>query len=47
MNFQMIKLIMNKIVNNFLLAVDKFMAEIHFKQPRFTYSFCGLFTKYK
>ena len=43
----MIKLIMNKTVNNFLLAVDKVMAEIHLKQPRFTYSSCGLFTKHK
>ena len=36
---------MNKIVNKFLLAGDKFMPEIHLKQPRFTYSACGPFTK--
>ena len=36
---------MNKIVHKFLLAGDKFMPEIHLKQPRFTYSACGPFTK--
>ena len=29
---------MNEIVNNFLLAGDKFMPEMHLKQPGFTYS---------
>ena len=29
---------MNEIVNNFLLAGDKFMTEVHLKQPGFTYS---------
>ena len=38
---------MNEIVNNFLLAVDKFMPEMHLKQPGFTYSACGPFTKNK
>ena len=38
---------MNYIVNIFLLAGDKFMPEIHFKRPRFTYSACGSFTKNK
>ena len=38
---------MNKIVNKFLLAGDKFMPEIHLKQPGFTCSACGLFTKNK
>ena len=38
---------MNKIVNKFLLIGDKFMPEIHLKQPGFTYSACGLFTKNK
>ena len=32
---------MNEIVNKFLLAVDKFMLELHLKQPGFTYSACG------
>ena len=38
---------MNKIVNKFLLAQDKFMPEMHLKQPGFTYSSCGPFTKNK
>ena len=36
---------MNKIINKFLLAGDKFMPEMHLKQPGFTYSACGPFTK--
>ena len=38
---------MNEIVNNFLLAGDKFMPEMYVKQPGFTYSACGPFTKNK
>ena len=38
---------MKEIVNIFLLAGDKFMPEMHLKQPRFTYSACGPFTKNK
>ena len=38
---------MNEIVNKFLLASDKFMPEMHLKQPGFTYSACGSFTKNK
>ena len=38
---------MNEIVNKFLLAGDKFMPEMHLKQPGFTYSACGSFTKNK
>ena len=38
---------MNKIVNKFLLVGDKFMPEMHLKEPRFTYSVCGPFTKNK
>ena len=38
---------MNKIVNKFLLAGDKFMPEINLRQPGFTYSACRLFTKNK
>ena len=38
---------MNEIVNEFLLVGDKFMPEMHLKQPRFTYSARGLFTKNK
>ena len=36
---------MNEIINKFLLAGDKFMPQIHLKQPGFTYSACGSFTK--
>ena len=36
---------MNEIINKFLLAGDKFMSEMHLKQPGFTYSACGPFTK--
>ena len=38
---------MNKIVKKILLAGDKFMPEMHLKQPGFTYSACGPFTKNK
>ena len=38
---------MNKIINKFLLAGDKFMPEMHLRQPGFTYSACGPFTKHK
>ena len=38
---------MNEIVNKFVLAEDKFMPEMHLKQPGFTYSTCGTFTKNK
>ena len=36
---------MNDIVKQNLLAGDKFMLEMHLRQPRFTYSACGSFTK--
>ena len=36
---------MNELANTFLLAGNKFMPEIHLKQPGFTYSACGPFTK--
>ena len=38
---------MNEIVNKFLLAGDKFMPAMHLRQPGFTYSACGPFTKNK
>ena len=34
-------------MNKFLLAGDKFIPEMHLKQPGFTYSACGPFTKNK
>ena len=38
---------MNEIINKFLLPGDKFMPEMHLRQPTFTYSACGPFTKNK
>ena len=38
---------MSEIVNKYLLAGDKFMPEMHFKQPKFTYSVYWPFTKSK
>ena len=38
---------MNNIINNFLLGGDKFMLKMHLRQPQFTYSVCGPFTKHK
>ena len=38
---------MNEIVNKFLLVGDKFMPEMHLKQPGFTYSTCGPLKKNK
>ena len=38
---------MNEIVNRFLLAGDKFMPEMHLRQPQFVYSTCEPFTKNK
>ena len=38
---------MNEIVNKLLLARDKFIPEMHLKQPEFDYSACGPFTKSK
>ena len=35
---------MNEMVNRFLLAGDKFMPEMHLKQPGFTFNTCGPFT---
>ena len=32
-------------MNTFLLAGDKFMSEMHLRQPGFTYSNCGPFNK--
>ena len=36
---------MYEIINNFLLAEDKFMPEMHLRQPGLTYRACGLFAK--
>ena len=36
---------MNKVVDKLLKIGDKFMPEMHLRQPGFTYSACGPFTK--
>ena len=36
---------MNNVMNKFLLVGDKFIPEMHLKQPGFTYSACGPFTR--
>ena len=38
---------MNETVNKFLLAGSKFIPEMHLRQPEFTYSAFGPFTKNK
>ena len=38
---------MNNIINRSSLAGDKFMPEMHLRQPQFSYSACGPFTKHK
>ena len=38
---------MNAIVNKFLLTWDKFLPEMYLRQPGFTYSACGPFTKHR
>ena len=38
---------MNEIVNKFVLAGDRFMPEMHLKQPGFTCSACGPLKKNK
>ena len=38
---------MNDIINKFLLTGDKFMPEMHLRQPGFVHSACGPFTKHK
>ena len=37
---------MNEIVKKSLLTGDKFVSELHIRQPGFTYSACGPFTKH-
>ena len=38
---------MNDIISKFILTGDKFMPEMHLRQPQFTYCACGSFTKNK
>ena len=37
----------SNVINKLLLAGDKFMPEIHLRQPQFTNSACGPFTKHE
>ena len=47
MNAIPLRMKMNEIVNKLLLVGDTFMPERHLKQPGFTYSAWGPFTKNK
>ena len=47
MNAILLSIKINEIVNKFLLVGDKFMREMHLKQPGFTYSACDSFTRNK
>ena len=38
---------MNNVINKFLLVGNKFMPEMHLRQPQFVYSACGPFTRHK
>ena len=38
---------MKTIINKFLLVGDKFMPEMHLRQPKFVYSACGPFIRHK
>ena len=38
---------MNNVFNKFLLAGDKFMPEMHLRQPQFVYKAWGPFTRHK
>ena len=38
---------MNNVINKFLLTGDKFMPEMHLRQPQSVYSACGPFTRHK
>ena len=38
---------MGHVINTFLLLGDKFMPQIHLRQPQFTYSACGQFTRHE
>ena len=38
---------MNNVINKLFLAGDKFMPEMHLRQPQFVYSACGPFTRHK
>ena len=37
---------MNNVITKCLLARDKFMPEMHLRQPQYVYSACGPFTRH-
>ena len=50
MKFEIINLkykLYNRTVNKFLSAGETFMSELSLRQPVFTYSACGTFTKHQ
>ena len=38
---------MKNVISKYLLAGDKFMPEMHLRQPKFAYGACGSFTRHK
>ena len=38
---------MNNVIKKFLLAGEKFMPEMHLRQPQFVFSACGPFNRHK
>ena len=38
---------MKNVISKYLLAGDKFMPEMHLRQPKFVYGACGSFTRHK
>ena len=46
MIFELINSKMNEIVNKILMTGNKFIPKLHIRQPGFTYSACGPFTKH-
>ena len=38
---------MNNVINKFVLSGDKFLPEMHLRQPQFVYSARGPFTRHK
>ena len=45
--FALMEYKMNKIINKFLLTGDKFIPELHLRQPKFSYIACGIFSKHR
>ena len=45
--FALMEYKMNKIINKFLLTGDKFIPELHLRQPKFSYIACRIFSKHR